>query len=419
MNQYLIEGGHKLSGEIKVKGAKNLALKVLAGCILIDEEITIDNVPEIGDVLRMIEILKDSGVKVEKIKDGKYSICTKSVSKTQLDTKLAQSLRASIVLSGPLLARLKEVKITKPGGCPIGQRPIDMFLAGFKALGSEIIEEENFFVVKADKLRGANFIFTRVSVTGTETLIMLATLAPGKTILKNCAMEPEISSLAQWLNDCGAKINGAGTPTIIIEGVEKLKGRDLTIMPDRIETGTFVIMGLLTGNSLKINNCEPAHLETFLAMTKKVGGIFEIGNDYLSTKPVKNFKATDLITHEYPGFPTDLQAPFTLLMTQAQGTSLIHDPIFEGRLFFTDKLNQMGANIIMCDPHRVIVNGPTKLYGKKVDSPDLRAGMTLILAGLIADGQTTIDNVYQIERGYENIAERLQQIGAKIKVLNL
>lgn len=418
MTQYLIEGGGKLNGEIRVKGAKNLALKVLAGCLLTDEEITIDNAPEIGDVLKMVEILKDLGVKVEKISGGQYSVCAKSASKTQLDTKLAQGLRASIVLSGPLLARLKEVKITKPGGCPIGQRPIDMFLEGFKSLGAEIIEEKNFFTVKAKRLRGADFIFTRVSVTGTETLMMLATLTPGKTILKNCAMEPEISVLAQWLNDGGAKINGAGGPTITIEGVKKLNGRDLTIMPDRIEAGTFVIMGLLSGNFLKINNCEPAHLETFLTMVKKAGGVFEIGNDYLLTKPTKKFKAINLIAHEYPGFPTDLQAPFTLLMTQAQGASLIHDPIFEGRLFFTDKLNQMGANIIMCDPHRVIVNGPTKLYGKKVDSPDLRAGMTLILAGLIADGQTTIDNVCQIERGYENIVERLRQIGAKIKALN-
>jgi UDP-N-acetylglucosamine 1-carboxyvinyltransferase len=415
MTQYLIEGGSKLSGEIEVKGAKNLVLKVLAGCLLLDEEITIDNVPEIGDVLKMIEILKSLGAKVEKISHGQYTVCAKNLAQTQLDTKLAQGLRASIVLSGPLLARLKEVKITKPGGCPIGQRPIDMFLAGFEALGAETTEEENSFIVKAKKLRGANFIFTRVSVTGTETLIMLATLTPGKTVLKNCALEPEISGLVNWLNNCGAKISGTGTPTIIIEGVEKLKGRNLTIMPDRIEAGTFVVMGLLTESSIKISNCEPHCLEIFLAMVKKTGGSFEIGSNYILTKPVKKLKATDLITHEYPGYPTDLQAPFTLLMTQAEGTSLIHDPIFEGRLFFTDKLNQMGANIIMCDPHRVIINGPTPLFGKKVDSPDLRAGITLVLAGLIAEGQTTIGNVYQIERGYENLVGRLQQIGAKIK----
>lgn len=417
MKQYLLEGGSKLEGEIKVKGAKNLALKILAASLLTDETFIINNLPEIGDVFRMIEILKDLGAKIDKIDAGKYSISTKSISKTQIDSKLAQSLRASITLVGPLLARCGEVKIPKPGGCIIGQRPIDMFLDGFQTLGVEITEQKNNFHLKAKKLKGNSYIFNRISVTGTETLMMLASLIPGKTILKNCALEPEIPALADWLNANGAKINGAGTPTITIEGVKKIGSSLFTIMPDRIEAGTFVIMGLITNSPIKINNCQPKHLEIFLAMIKKAGGILEIGQNHIITKPTKNFIATNLITHEYPGFPTDLQAPFTLLMTQAEGASLIHDPIFEGRLFFTDKLNQMGANIIMCDPHRVIVNGPTKLYGKKVDSPDLRAGMTLILAGLIAEGKTTINNVYQVEKGYENIAERLQSLGCKIKIL--
>ena len=257
----------------------------------------------------------------------------------------------------------------------------------------------------------------KIAVTATESLMMTACLAEGKTTIINAAMEPEIPALADYLNKCGAKITGAGTPQIIIEEVEKLSGGKYELIPDRIETGSFVILGLATNSKIKITNCNPKHLETVLAILKNAGANLEIGPDYIATK-TSHLRATEIQTHEYPGFPTDLQAPFTVLMTQADGRSLIHETIFEGRLFYTDKLNTMGADIIMCDPHRVIVSGKTKLHGKKLESPDLRAGMALIIAGLCAEGETIIDNIYQIERGYENIVSRLKNIGAKIEKIN-
>ena len=414
MKQYTIQGGANLSGEIAVKGAKNSALKILAATILTQGENEIKSIPKINDIEKLLEIIEDLGAKISKDADI-IKISTDNIHKTIIDSDLGRSLRASIILAGPMLARFGEISIPHPGGCSIGKRPVDIFIDGFKAFGAEFQESENHYTFKAKKLKGTTYIFPKITVTGTETMIMTATLAEGKTVLKNSAQEPEIPALAEYLNECGAKISGAGTSTITIEGVKKLKAGEIKIMPDRIETGTFVIMGLLTGSEIKITDCNPADLENFLLIVERAGGKLEIGKNYIKTIKTDKFNPVDIITHEYPGFPTDLQAPFTLLMTQARGMSLIHEPIFDGRLFFTDKLNQMGANIIMCDPHRVIVNGPTPLYGKKVDSPDLRAGATLLLAGLIAKGETVIDNVYQIERGYENIVERLKKLGAKIE----
>ncbi len=414
MEKYIIKGGRELSGEIKVKGAKNHALKVLAASILLKGEAEISNMPKINDIEQMQLILKDLGADIQQKQNSRLNISTDRINKIAIDKKLGSSLRASIILTGPMLARFREVILPHPGGCVIGKRPIDIFIDGFRSFGVEIKEKPNSYHFKAKKLQGCDYIFYKISVTGTETFMMAATLAKGKTVLKNAAQEPEILALANYLNNCGAKIRGAGTSTVIIEGVKELKAKNTVIIPDRIETGTFVVMGLLTNSMIKISNCNPSHLENFLLMIKRAGGKLEIGENFIKTMPNSEFTATDIITHEYPGFSTDLQAPFTLLMTQAKGASLIHEPIFEGRLFFTDKLNQMGANIIMCDPHRVIVNGPTKLFGKNVDSPDLRAGITLLLAGLIAKGKTTIGNVNHIERGYENITERLKKLGAEI-----
>lgn len=414
MEQYVIKGGAKLSGEIAVKGAKNSALKVLAATILTKGDNKISNIPVIKDIEKLLEIIVDLGAKVNQHDVNNITISTDNINKTKVNQELGKSLRASIILAGPMLARFGEVSIAHPGGCSIGKRPIDIFIAGFKAFGATFEETDCYYHFKGDNLAGTTFMFPKVTVTGTETMMMTATLIPGTTILKNSAQEPEILALAEYLNKCGAKISGAGTSTITIEGVKELHAEEIEIMPDRIETGTFVVMGLLTKSEIKITNCNPLDLENFLLMVQKAGGKLEIGKDYIKTLPTDKFYPVDIITHEYPGFPTDLQAPFTLLMTQADGVSLIHDPIFDGRLFFTDKLNQMNANIIMCDPHRVIVNGPTSLFGKKVDSPDLRAGATLLLAGLIAKGETILSNVYQIERGYENIVARLKNLGAQI-----
>ncbi|MEK7167069.1 MAG: UDP-N-acetylglucosamine 1-carboxyvinyltransferase [Patescibacteria group bacterium] len=416
--KFIINGGKKLKGEIAVGGAKNLALKALAASFLFKQEIVINNIPDIEDIKQMLEIIKDLGAKVEKNDNHQYKISTKNVSKTTLSPILTPKLRASIVLIGPMLARFGEAMLPYPGGCVIGMRPIDIFIDGFKTLGVEVEENKNGFFFKTKKLKGAKFVFPIISVTATETLMMAATLAKGKTTLINAACEPEISTLADYLNSCGAKISGAGTSTIIIEGVNKLSANVFNIIPDRIEAGTFAIMAATTKSDLIIKNCNPMHLEVPLLMLKKVGVNFIIGNNNIHVLPSKNLKAINLVTHEYPGFITDLQAPFTVLLTQVQGMSLVHETIYEGRLFYIDKLNKMGANIILCDPHRAIINGPTKLYGKKVESPDIRAGMAMVIASLVAEGKTEIDNIYQIDRGYEKIEERLQNLGVKIERVN-
>jgi UDP-N-acetylglucosamine 1-carboxyvinyltransferase len=413
--KFVIQGGTKLSGSIAVNGAKNSALKILAASILSKEKCTIKNFPFIEDTLRTIELLKDLGAvavldEVNKV----VEIDPSGINAKVFDEDLVRKLRSSILLAGPMVARFGEVQMNHPGGCVIGKRPIDMFLAGFEKMGIKIDLTEEGFKLSAKKIKGAEIFFPQITVTGTEAMLMTAVLAEGKTILKNCAMEPEIPVLAEYLNKCGAKITGAGTSVIEIEGVEKIGGGEFYVIADRIETGTFVMMGLLTQSKIKIENCIPEHLGAVIPILESAGAKLEIGKDYIITHPSK-MKAVSVATHEFPGFATDLQPPYTLLMTQTQGHCIIHEAIFEGRLFFTDQLATMGANVIMCDPHRVVVNGPTELVGKKLTSPDLRAGITMVLAGMIAKGTTTIENIYQIDRGYEKIEERLQKLGADIK----
>jgi len=417
MDKFIIKGGIKLSGSISVNGAKNSALKILSALVLSNETCRISNFPFIEDTLRTIELLESLGAKTKlNRKEKTVEINPSGINKTSLDATTVRRLRSSILFAGPMLARFGKIEMDHPGGCVIGKRPIDIFLDGFKKFGANIEFTETGFKLntKNGKLKGASIFFPQITVMGTEAMMMTAVLAKGKTILKNCAIEPEIPVLADYLNKCGAKITGAGTSTIEIEGVDKISASEFEIIPDRIEAGTFVMMGLLTNSEIKVENCIPDHLGATISILQEAGANLEIGHDYIITKPSK-LKATSIVTHEYPGFVTDLQPPYTLLMTQAKGQCIIHESIFEGRLFFTDQLVTMGANIIMCDPHRVVVNGPTKLYGKKLTSPDLRAGITMVLAGMIAQGTTAIENIYQIDRGYEKIEERLQKIGVDIK----
>lgn len=417
--KFIIEGGHQLSGTIRVSGAKNAALKIIPAAILSNEPIAIDNLPNIEDVDRSLELLIDLGGSVSRGKNH-CVIDSSGIKKTILEPKFANKLRASIMFVGPLLAKFGEVKFPHPGGCVIGAgtRPIDLFIEGFQAMGASIVMEDTYYHITAPKLQGCEYFFTTVSVTGTESLMMTATLASGTTTLKNCAMEPEITALAEYLNENGAKIEGAGTSTIVITGVDRLGAGTCTIVPDRIEAGTFIIMAAATKSDLVVADCRPEHLEILLATLKKIGVEMEIGQDFVHVKKVGDLKPYSIKTHEYPGFPTDLQSPFTVLATQFNGNSTIHETIYDRRLLFTDMLTQMGADIIMCDPHRVVVNGPTPLHGRKLTSPDLRAGIAMIIAGLIATGTTEIDNIYQIDRGYENIDQRLQDIGAKIIRIN-
>lgn len=417
MSIFIINGQHPLSGEIKVGGAKNAALKIIPAAILSEEPLIISNLPNIEDSKLSLEVFSSLGGEV-KNNGETVTLQLSTISQQSLDPHLANKFRASIMFVGPLLARTGEVTFPHPGGCVIGAgtRPIDLFLEGYKCLGAEVTETNNGYHIKAQRLQGNTYFFTKISVTGTEGLMMTAVLAEGTTILKNCASEPEIVELANHLNDCGAKISGAGTSTIIIEGVKKIHGGNFEIMPDRIETGTFAILAAAARSPLTITHCRPDHIEILLTIFRQMGIGFTQGKDWLSINSFpKELPAYSIKTHEYPGFPTDLQSPFTVLMTQAHGSSLIHETIYDRRLLFTDMLTQMGANITMCDPHRVVVQGPTQLHGKSLTSPDLRAGISMMIAGIIAQGTTKIDNIYQIERGYQNIEKRLQAIGVDIK----
>jgi UDP-N-acetylglucosamine 1-carboxyvinyltransferase len=418
MNNFIISGPSKLKGEIKVLGAKNAALKAIPAALLSKETLTLKKVPVIEDIKIALKLIKKLGATVRQTQEHELTINTSKISSSELDEELTPKLRPATLFIGPLLLRTKRAVLPHPGGCAIGERPIDLFIKGFQALGATVNQDKNGnYQFEAKKLHGANFVFPQISHTATEALMITASLIEGETTtLINCACEPEVEALATYLNSQGAYIEGAGTHTITIKGVKEISAGTYEMIPDRIEAGTFTILGVLTNSTLKITDCEPRHLDTFLNSLKETGALFEVGKDYILTKPSrKPLRAVDLKTQEYPGFPTDLQAPFVVLLTQCEKNSLIHETIFDGRLFYTDLLNKMGAKIIMCDPHRVIVEGPTPLFGGKVTSPDIRAGIALVLAGATSKKPTLIENIYQIKRGYENIASRLAAIGMKIK----
>ncbi len=418
MSKYFIQGKSPLKGELTVNGAKNLALKILPACLMIKGKTRIDNIPPIEDIKRMIEILESLDVKLEQ-KGTSFEVDASCINFDRSKSEVLQRIRASVMLIAPFLARFGEIYLPHPGGCTLGKRPIDFFVRGFKAFGVEVKEEDEGYYFKCRKLKATRFFFPLISVTATESLMMAAVFAEGTTLLENCAAEPEVVALARFLNQTGAEIQGAGTHTMRIKGISKLNDKGYcNIIPDRIEAGSFAILAAATQSDIKITRCEPQNLKALWALFDQMGARYELGKDFIRVYPKENLKACNVKTHEYPGFVTDLQAPMTVLLTQAQGVSMVHETIFDGRLFYTDMLNQMGAKIILCDPHRAIVNGKTDLYGKKVVSPDLRAGIAMVIAGLIAEGQTEIDNIYQIERGYANLVERLQKVGAKISKQN-
>src|SRR3989338_1213386 len=416
--EFIINGQKPLAGTIKVRGAKNAALKIFPVALMTDEPIKITNLPDIEDCHRAQEMLIALGHEVKNLGNGIMEIRRESKACVNLPAKLVNKFRASIMFVGPLLATCGEVQFPHPGGCVIGAgtRPIDMFLDGFAKMGAKVEVSENSYRLTTQKLQGVNIFFPKVTVTGTESLMTTACLAWGETVLENCAMEPEIPALAEFLNSIGAKITGAGTPTIKIEGVAKLSGGEYKIMPDRIEAGTFAILAAAANSGeIIIEDCQPKHLGALWVLFDKIGVNYKLDKTSIKISPSDKILAADLVTHEYPGFATDLQSAYTVLMTQAQGASLIHETIYYRRLLFADMLTQMGANIIMADPHRIVVSGPTKLHSRKLMSSDLRAGMALIIAALIAEGTTEVNNIYQIERGYEDLVGRLKNIGADIE----
>jgi UDP-N-acetylglucosamine 1-carboxyvinyltransferase len=410
-------------GEIPVYGAKNSAIKLLPATLLIDGQITLRNIPDIEDIRDMIAILESLGAIVERVSHHSYNIDTTKVYTNIIPTDLAVKMRASFLFIAPLLIRFGEVVFPHPGGDAIGRRPIDMTLESLSLMGAEVIEESSQYIFRLPNksLNGIEYVFKWISHTATEHLIMAAVKARGKTTIYNAALEPEITALCDMLRLAGAKITGDGTSEIIIEGVDVLDSNSLeyTNIPDRLEAGTFAILGALTRSDIKVTGIEPRHLRVFWKFLDLAGVKYELGDDFIQIiSHNEPYQGLQLKTHEYPGFVTDLQAPFTLLLTQAEGTSVVQETIFDGRLFYTDILNQMGANIIMCDPYRVVVNGPTKLYGKKIESPDIRAGMTFLLAALISERDSIIDNIHHIDRGYEQIEQRLTQLGFDIVRVN-
>jgi UDP-N-acetylglucosamine 1-carboxyvinyltransferase len=413
-------GRRTLSGSVSIGGAKNAALKGIAASLLFKTPLTLTNVPEIEDVSRMREIVSSMGALVATQKH-RVTIDARKVSATTLTPEISKRLRASIVLTGPMLARFGRVRFPHPGGCVIGERPIDLFLLGYKKMGAQVKHSGKFYDVRAPKggLRGAEIFFRLASVTGTETFMMAAVLAKGTTTIKNAAMEPEITWLADLLNASGARIVGAGTPTITIRGGGLLAARSKSfrVVPDRIEAGSFLILGALAAKKLVITGVVPAHLEALIEILTTAGVSITCGKDSLivSAPAVsQRLRSVDVRTHEYPGLATDLQAPLAVFMTQAEGESLVFETIFEGRLNYIESLNRMGSNITMMDPHRVLVRGRTTLRGRLLESPDLRAGLAFVIAAIIAQGQSEIHNVYNIDRGYERIEERLAALGVDI-----
>jgi len=411
-----LSGEKRLFGAIPIMGAKNAATKAFAASLLFENELSLSNVPQIADVEMMKEILTDLGVKIVQTDRRSYAVDTQSVSKTHIDYTLGKKMRSSAVLIGPMLARFGKVKFPHPGGCVIGARPIDLFLKGFMQMGAEVNSEEDYYTLKG-KLKGADIFFDTVSVGATETLMMAAVLASGTTILRNAAMEPEIADIAHFLNKSGAKIEGVGTPTLVIDGVSALQAKEAyEALPDRIEAGSFLILGVLSAKELSIENCNPSHLRALISALKKAGANIEEESSRLIVKDTKTgINAINVKTHEYPGFATDLQAPMTVLLTQAEGESMVFETIFDGRLNYVEDLILMGADITVFDPHRILIRGPRQLRGKDLTGPDLRAGLAYLLAAVSAKGESELSNVHFIDRGYENIEERLSSIGVAIE----
>ena len=417
MPKIIIEGGHELTGTITVGGAKNSVVALIPAAILCDEKITITNVPNITDVDDLENILLHLNAKIKRT-EGSVEIDSSEIINTEITYELSKKLRASYYFMGALLGKFKKVDMYFPGGCAIGARPINLHLKGFELLGAKITEEDNHFIIEAEKLKGNNIYLDFPSVGATINIMLAAVKAKGKTIIDNAAQEPEIVNIATFLNNMGAKIKGAGTSTITIIGVKYLHSCYHEVIPDRIEAGTYLIIASLLGKNLKIANMIPNHLEALIAKLTEAGVDMEIGVDNIIIKKVKEYQAVDIKTLVYPGFATDLQQVMASFLTQCEGESIIEETIYENRFQNLPGLAKMGANYqISDDNHKAIIKGKTKLTGANVDATDLRGGASLLVGALIANGTTSIDNISYILRGYDKIAEKLTKVGAKIEII--
>ena len=412
-----ITGGQRLDGEVRASGAKNAALPILAAGLLANGPVSIGNVPKLHDVTTMIRLLGRMGVKVTVVEGARVEVDARGLGEPVAPYELVKTMRASILVLGPLLARHGEARVSLPGGCAIGARPVNLHVAGLEAMGAEISVENGYIHAKAGRLCGARIVLEMVTVTGTENLMMAATLARGRTVIENAAREPEVADLAGFLTAMGAEIAGAGTDTIVIEGRERLEACEYAVLPDRIETGTFLVAGAITGGRVKVTDSRPDHLDAVIAKLREAGAIVTVGADWIEVdmrgrRPI----AVDIRTAPHPGFPTDMQAQFAALDAVADGVATIVETIFENRYMHMLELRRLGADVRI-EGHTAVIHGVPRLSGAPVMATDLRASASLVLAGLVAEGTTDVQRIYHIDRGYEHIEEKLGRLGAEIRRL--
>jgi UDP-N-acetylglucosamine 1-carboxyvinyltransferase len=415
MNKLLIKGGVTLDGNVRISGAKNAVLPILAATLLADGPATIENVPHLHDVTTTVELLGCMGVMVSIDEKLSVEVDSSTIENYTAPYHLVKTMRSSILVLGPLLARFGEAEVSLPGGCAIGSRPVDLHIKGLQDMGAEIEVSNGYIHAKADRLKGARLVMDIVTVTGTENLMMAAALAEGTTILENAAREPEVVDLADFINAMGGKISGAGTDTITIEGVEKLHGARYRVLPDRIETGTFLVAAAITGGRIKVKDTDPRLLDAVLEKLREAGATIETGEDWISLDMKgKRPKAVSIRTAPYPAFPTDMQAQFAALNTIAEGTATVVETVFENRFMHVQELKRMGADIEI-EGNTAIIRGVDGLTSAPIMATDLRASASLIIAGLVATGETEVQRIYHIDRGYENIEEKMALLGAKIR----
>ena len=415
MDRLIITGGKQLSGEIRISGAKNAALPIIVSTLLCKEPVTIRNIPHLHDITTTMELLGRMGVSITMGEKMEVEVDTSTINNYSAPYELVKTMRASILVLGPLLAHFGEAEVSLPGGCAIGSRPVNLHIHGLELMGADISVEQGYIRAKAKRLKGAKIVMDIVTVTGTENLMMAATLADGVTVIENAAREPEVVDLANCLIAMGARIEGAGSDTITIEGVEKLHGAEYTVLPDRIETGTYLVAAAITGGKVKLKDTYPPHCDAIISKLEEAGADIEIGEDWIKLdmhgkKPV----AVDIRTSPYPAFPTDMQAQFCAMNSVAEGTGTITETVFENRFMHIQELQRMGADLALSG-NTVVCNGVDKLTSAPVMATDLRASASLVLAGLVAEGDTMVDRIYHIDRGYECIEEKLQQLGATIR----
>ena len=418
MDKFVIRGGNPLRGTIRVSGAKNSALPCMAAAILTEEDVTLENIPQVRDIETERKLLASMGASVQLGTGGsahRTTISCRSLSDPVAKYEIVKTMRASSLVLGPLVARAGIARVAMPGGCAIGGRPIDLHIKGLEQMGATIQQAHGYLEARASKLKGAHLVFDKITVTGTEDLLMAAVLAEGETVMENCAREPEVTDLAALLTAMGAKIDGAGTSTIRVQGVSSLHGARYRIHPDRIEAGTFLVAGAITAGDLTVADCNPQHLRAVIAKLEETGAQIDFpGPDAVRIRSNGKLRAADISTEEYPGFPTDMQAQYMALATQAEGVSVVKENIFENRFMHVQELVRMGANIKL-DGRTAAVRGPAKLSAAAVMCSDLRASASLVLAALVADGESILDRVYHMDRGYERIEEKLRGVGAEIQ----